>query len=96
MSGGRIRSTSTATAADAGSSSSWCARRGLGHGRKGFPFDPHELLPGRIEDSHARQCQRLGEHADDKKVVFDVVHTVVGADNLGLVNRTDKDCGRPV
>ena len=35
------------------------------------------LLPGRIEDGHARQCQRLGEHADDEKVVFDMVHAVV-------------------
>jgi hypothetical protein len=54
------------------------------------------LLPGRIEDGHARQCQRLGEHADDEKVVFDVVDAVVGADNLGIVNRTDEDCGRLV
>ena len=36
-----------------------------------------------VEDCDARQRHRFGEHADDEKVVFDVVHAVVTADNLG-------------
>jgi hypothetical protein len=33
---------------------------------------------------------------NDKKFVFHVVLAVVGADNLGLVDRTNEDCSRPV
>jgi Helix-turn-helix domain of resolvase len=53
--------------------------------------DPHEFFSGRIEDCDARQPHRFGEHADDQKVVFDVLHAVVAADNLGLVDRTDDE-----
>jgi hypothetical protein len=69
---------------------------GLGRGRKGARLDPHELLPGGIKDSNARQRHRFRKHADNEKFVFNVVHTVVTADNLGLVNRTDQDRSRPV
>src|SRR4029453_14701714 len=41
------------------------------------------------------QRHRLGEHADDEKVVFDVVHAVVAADNLRVMNRTDQNPSRP-
>ncbi len=47
---------------------------GLGRGRKAVPLDPHEFFSGGIEDSNARQRHRLGEHTDDEKFVFDVVH----------------------
>jgi hypothetical protein len=68
----------------------------LGGGGKGGPLDPHEFFSGGIEDSNARQRHRLGKHVDDEKFVFYMVLAVVGADNLGLVNRTDEDCSRPV
>jgi hypothetical protein len=59
------------------------------------PFDPREFLSGGIEDSNARQSHRFGEHIDDEKFVFHVVLAVVAANNLGLMNRTDENCGRP-
>lgn len=70
-----------------------CEER-LGHHRKRGALDPHKLLSGGIDDCDARQLHRFGEHADDEKVVFDVVHAVVTADNLGLVNGTDDECRR--
>ena len=69
--------------------------QGLGPGGEHIPLDPHEFLPGGIEDSHARQRHRFGEHADHEKLVFDVVHAVVAADDLGVVNRTDQERSRP-
>ena len=77
----------------------WCCclrEEGLGRRPKGAPFDPRKLLSGGIEDSNTRQHHRFGEHVDDEKFVFHVVLAVVGADNLGLVNRTDDDCSRSV
>jgi hypothetical protein len=59
------------------------------------PLDPHEFLPGAIENSDARQRHRLREHADDEKLVFDMVHAIVAANNLGLVYRTDQNRSRP-
>jgi hypothetical protein len=94
VSGGRIRSTSTATAADAGISVVLVCEEGLGHRRKRGVLDPHKFFSGGTEDCDARQRHRFGEHADDEKVVFDVVHAVVAADNLGLVNGTDDECRR--
>ena len=58
-------------------------------------FDPSELLCSGIEDRQARQCDRLIDCVDDQQLVLDVVLAVVSADNLGFVDWTDQDCGRP-
>ena len=68
----------------------------LGHRRKCGALDPLQLFSGGIEHRDARQRHRLGEHAHDEKVVFDMVHAVIAADNLRLVNRTDDDRTRPL
>jgi hypothetical protein len=71
------------------------SEKSLGRGSKGVSLDPHQFFSGGIENSHARQRHRLGEHADDEKFVFDVIHAVVAANDLGLVNRTNQDSRRP-
>ena len=70
-----------------------CEER-LGGGGKGGPVDPKEFLPCGIQHGDVRERHGLGEHADDEKLVFDVIHTVVSADDLSLVNRADHDRGR--
>jgi hypothetical protein len=60
------------------------------------PLDPHKFFFGGIEDSNARQRHSFRERVDDEKFVFHMVLAVVGADNLGLVYRTDEDCSRLV
>lgn len=71
-----------------------CEERLSGRG-KGVSLDPHQLFSREVENSHARQRHWLGKHADEEKSVFDVVHTVVAADDLSLMNRADQERGRP-
>lgn len=72
-------------------------KEGLGHRRKRGALDPEEELSGGIEDRDTRQRHRPGQHADEEKVAFDMVHAVAAADELGLVKRTDDEGrGTPV
>src|SRR5262249_39715204 len=64
-------------------------QQGLGRGDERGPIDPRKLLPGGIEDRQAFQRGWLLHRVDDGQFVLDMVLTVIAADNLGFVDRTD-------
>jgi hypothetical protein len=68
----------------------------LHHRRQRSTLDPLQLSSIGIEHRDARQPHRLGQHTHDEKVVFDMIHAVIAADDLRLMNRTDDDRTRPL